>query len=220
MPEETIRILIVDDHAVVRRGLSAILETEPDLEVVGEAENGNQAVWKTRSLQPDVILMDLVMPEKDGIEAIKEIKKDDAKANILVITSFAEDEKVFPAIKAGALGYLLKDSSPDDLIQAIHEIHQGKASLHPTIARKLIMEIKEDGPKTKPSEQVLTTREVEVLTLIARGLSNQQIANQLMVGETTVRFHVSNILSKLHLANRTQAVLYALKEGIAKLEDL
>lgn len=220
MPEETIRILIVDDHAVVRRGLSAILETEPDLEVVGEAENGNQAVWKTRSLQPDVILMDLVMPEKDGIEAIKEIKKDDAKANILVITSFAEDDKVFPAIKAGALGYLLKDSSPDDLIQAIHEIHQGKASLHPTIARKLIMEIKEDGPKNQPSEQVLTTREVEVLTLIARGLSNQLIANQLMVGETTVRFHVSNILSKLHLANRTQAVLYALKEGIAKLEDL
>ena len=213
MSEETIRILIVDDHAVVRRGLSAILETEPDLEVVGEAENGNQAVWKTRSLQPDVILMDLVMQEKDGIEAIKEIKKDDAKANILVITSFAEDEKVFPAIKAGALGYLLKDSSPDDLIQA-------KASLHPTIARKLIMEIKEDGPKTRPSEQVLTTREVEVLTLIARGMSNQQIANQLTVGETTVRFHVSNILSKLHLANRTQAVLYALKEGIAKLEDL
>ena len=220
MSEETIRILIVDDHAVVRRGLSAILETEPDLEVVGEAENGNQAVWKTRSLQPDVILMDLVMPEKDGIEAIKEIKKDNAKANILVITSFAEDEKVFPAIKAGALGYLLKDSSPDDLIQAIHEIHQGKASLHPTIARKLIMEIKEDGPKNQPSEQVLTTREVEVLTLIARGMSNQQIANQLMVGETTVRFHVSNILSKLHLANRTQAVLYALKEGIAKLEDI
>lgn len=219
--EETIRILIVDDHAVVRRGLSAILETEPDLQVIGEAENGNQAIWKARSLQPDVILMDLVMPEKDGIEAIKEIKKDDAGANILVITSFAEDEKVFPAIKAGALGYLLKDSSPDDLIQAIHEIHQGKASLHPTIARKLIMELKEeDNAKSQPAEQVLTTREVEVLNLIAHGMSNQEIANQLMVSETTVRFHVSNILSKLHLANRTQAVLYALKEGIAKLEDL
>jgi two-component system, NarL family, response regulator LiaR len=215
-----IRILIVDDHAVVRKGLSAILETEEKFEVVGEAANGNQAVWKTRSLQPDVILMDLVMPEKDGIAAIKEIKKDDPQAKILVITSFSEDEKVFPAIKAGALGYLLKDSSPDELMQAIHEIYQGKASLHPTIARKLIMELKQDEPKSQPSEQVLTAREVDVLNLIAHGLSNQEIANQLMVSETTVRFHVSNILSKLHLANRTQAVLYALKEGYAKLDDL
>jgi NarL family two-component system response regulator LiaR len=215
-----IRILIVDDHAVVRKGLSAILETEETFEVVGEAANGNQAVWKTRSLQPDVILMDLVMPEKDGIAAIKEIKKDDPQAKILVITSFSEDEKVFPAIKAGALGYLLKDSSPDELMQAIQEIYQGKASLHPTIARKLIMELKQDEPKSQPSEQVLTAREVDVLNLIAHGLSNQEIANQLMVSETTVRFHVSNILSKLHLANRTQAVLYALKEGYAKLDDL
>ena len=215
-----IRILIVDDHAVVRKGLSAILETEETFEVVGEAANGNQAVWKTRSLQPDVILMDLVMPEKDGISAIKEIKKDDPQAKILVITSFSEDEKVFPAIKAGALGYLLKDSSPDELMQAIQEIYQGKASLHPTIARKLIMELKEDEPKSQPSEQVLTAREVDVLNLIAHGLSNQEIANQLMVSETTVRFHVSNILSKLHLANRTQAVLYALKQGYAKLDDL
>lgn len=215
-----IRILIVDDHAVVRKGLSAILETEETFEVVGEAANGNQAVWKARSLQPDVILMDLVMPEKDGISAIKEIKKDDPQAKILVITSFSEDDKVFPAIKAGALGYLLKDSSPDELMQAIQEIYQGKASLHPTIARKLIMELKEDEPKSQPSEQVLTAREVDVLNLIAHGLSNQEIANQLMVSETTVRFHVSNILSKLHLANRTQAVLYALKEGYAKLDDL
>jgi NarL family two-component system response regulator LiaR len=215
-----IRILIVDDHAVVRKGLSAILETEQAFEVVGEAANGNQAVWKARSLQPDVILMDLVMPEKDGIAAIKEIKKDDPQAKILVITSFSEDEKVFPAIKAGALGYLLKDSSPDELMQAIQEIYQGKASLHPTIARKLIMELKQDEPKSQPSEQVLTAREVDVLNLIAHGLSNQEIANQLMVSETTVRFHVSNILSKLHLANRTQAVLYALKEGYAKLDDL
>jgi NarL family two-component system response regulator LiaR len=217
---KTIRILIVDDHAVVRKGLSAILETEQTFEVVGEAANGNQAVWKARSLQPDVILMDLVMPEKDGIAAIKEIKKDDPQAKILVITSFSEDEKVFPAIKAGALGYLLKDSSPDELMQAIQEIYQGKASLHPTIARKLIMELKQDEPKSQPSEQVLTAREVDVLNLIAHGLSNQEIANQLMVSETTVRFHVSNILSKLHLANRTQAVLYALKEGYAKLDDL
>ncbi|HET60525.1 MAG TPA: response regulator transcription factor [Chloroflexi bacterium] len=217
---KTIRILIVDDHAVVRKGLSAILETEQAFEVVGEAANGNQAVWKARSLQPDVILMDLVMPEKDGIAAIKEIKKDDPQAKILVITSFSEDEKVFPAIKAGALGYLLKDSSPDELMQAIQEIYQGKASLHPTIARKLIMELKQDEPKSQPSEQVLTAREVDVLNLIAHGLSNQEIANQLMVSETTVRFHVSNILSKLHLANRTQAVLYALKEGYAKLDDL
>jgi len=217
---ENIRILVVDDHAVVRKGLAAMIEVEPDLELVGEAADGVEAVQKAQQLTPDVILMDLVMPRKDGIKAIIEIKEQNPQARILVITSFAEDDKVFPAIKAGALGYLLKDSSPEELVQAIREIHKGEASLHPTIARKLINELKQETkPRAEGTGQSLTEREVDVLGLIARGMSNQDIAKQLFVSETTVRFHVSNILSKLHLANRTQAVLYALKEGLAKLED-
>ena len=219
MPE-TIQILVVDDHAVVRKGLAAIIEAETDLELIGEAADGIEAVNLAAELHPDVILMDLVMPNKNGIDAIIEIKDQNPDAHILVITSFAEDDKVFPAIKAGALGYLLKDSSPDELVHAIHEIHRGEASLHPMIARKLIHELKQDKNKEiEESSQPLTEREIEVLGLIARGLPNQEIAGKLFVSETTIRFHVSNILSKLHLANRTQAVLYALREGLAKLDE-
>jgi len=216
---ESIRILVVDDHAIVRKGLVAVLETEPDMVLVGEAADGGEAVEKTRQLLPDVILMDLVMPKMDGIQAIIEIKKIFPKARILVITSFAEDDKVFPAIKAGASGYLLKDSSPEDLVSAVRQIHRGEVSLHPLIARKLISELKQEKKDAKSSAQPLTEREVEVLGLIARGFSNQEIADRLFVSETTIRFHVSNILGKLHLANRTQAVLYALREGLAHLED-
>lgn len=214
-----IRILIADDHAVVRKGLAAMIETEADMQLIGEASDGVEAVQKAKELKPDVTLMDLVMPHKNGIEAILEIKNDNPDAHILVITSFSEDDMVFPAIKAGALGYLLKDSSPDDLIQAIREIDQGEASLHPTVARKLIAELKQDRTKTATvTSQPLTEREVAVLGLIAQGMTNQDIADRLTVSETTVRFHVSNILRKLHLANRTQAVLYALREGLATLD--
>jgi NarL family two-component system response regulator LiaR len=210
---ETIRILIADDHAIVREGLRALIDTKPDMELVGEAADGAEAVLKAHSLQPDVILLDLVMPRKDGIEAIGEIKRENPKAHILVLTSFAEDEKVFSAIKAGALGYLLKDSSPQELLQAIHEVNRGESSLHPTIARKLIREL--NRPSNLPAaEEPLTEREVEVLSLVARGLSNQEIAERLVVSERTVRTHVSNILGKLHLANRTQAALYAVREGL------
>jgi NarL family two-component system response regulator LiaR len=210
---ETIRILIADDHAIVREGLRALIAAKPDMELVGEAADGVEAVLKARSLQPDVVLMDLVMPRKDGIEAIGEIKRENPEARILVLTSFAEDDKVFPAIKAGALGYLLKDSSPQELLQAIREIYRGESSLHPTIARKLVRELSQpsDLPAT---EEPLTEREVEVLSLVARGLSNQEIADRLVVSERTVRTHVSNILDKLHLANRTQAALYAVREGL------
>jgi NarL family two-component system response regulator LiaR len=183
-----IRILIADDHPLVRKGIRAMLGTHPDLELVGEAENGVEAVELARKLQPDIILLDLVMPRMDGLEALARIKEDNPDARILVVTSFADDEKVFPAIKAGALGYFLKVASPDMLAQAIRDVHQGELWLQ---------------------------RELEVLQLIAQGLSNPVIATELGIGAGTVRFHVSNILSKLHLANRTQAALYALQEGLS-----
>jgi NarL family two-component system response regulator LiaR len=215
---ETIHILIADDHAIVREGLRALIDTEPGMELVGEAADGVEAVLRARSLQPDVILLDLVMPRKDGIEAIGEIKQENPEARILVLTSFAEDDKVFPAIKAGALGYLLKDSSPQELLQAIREVYRGESSLHPTIARKVIGELNRPSENLLPTEEPLTEREVEVLSLVARGLSNQEIADRLVVSERTVRTHVSNILGKLHLANRTQAALYAVREGLAGLD--
>jgi NarL family two-component system response regulator LiaR len=216
-PTQTpIRILIADDHAVVREGLRALIEAKPDMELVGEAEDGVEAVLMARSLKPDVILLDLLMPRMDGIEAIGEIKQENPHARILILTSFAADDKVFPAIKAGAAGYLLKDSSSQALIQAIREVYQGESSLHPTIARKLIREILRPSTAA-PAENLLTEREVAVLKLIAGGLSNQEIAETLVISERTVSSHVSNILEKLHLANRTQAAVYALREGLASL---
>jgi len=162
--------------------------------------------------------MDLVMPEMDGIEAIRYITSHQPGARILVLTSFATDEKVFPAIKSGALGYLLKDSNPEELVQAIHQVFRGESSLHPTIARKLLQELSRP-PQRPPTAEPLTEREMAVLRLIAHGLSNQEIADQLVISEATVRTHVSNILSKLHLASRTQAALYALREGLASLDE-
>ena len=214
----SIRVLVADDHAIVRKGIRALLATEPDIEVVGEAENGREAVTEVERLRPDVILMDLVMPEMDGIEAIRRITARQSEARILVLTSFAADDKVFPAIKAGALGYLLKDSGPEELVQAIHQVSRGESSLHPTIARKLLQELSRpsEGP---PTPEPLTEREVEVLRLVAKGRNNREIADQLVISEATVRTHVSNILSKLHLASRTQAALYALREGLASLDE-
>ena len=222
-----IRVLIVDDHAIVRDGICALLATKPDIEVVGEAGNGREAVSKAQSLLPDVILMDLMMPEMDGIEAIRRIVARQPGARILVLTSFAADDKVFPAIKAGAMGYLLKDSESEDLVRAIHQVYRGESSLHPKIARKLLQELSSPPqppptpePVSGPTVDPLTEREVQVLQLLARGLSNQEIADQLVIVEGTVRAHVSNILSKLHLVSRTQATLYALREGLASLDDI
>jgi NarL family two-component system response regulator LiaR len=214
---ESIRILIADDHAIVREGLRALIGTEPGMELVGEASDGVGAVRMARALKPDVILLDLVMPRMDGLEAIAAITQDDPEARILVLTSFAEDEKVFPAIKAGALGYLLKDTSPRELLRAITDVYRGESSLHPTIARRVIGALSRP-PSPSPAGQELTEREVEVLGLVAQGLTNQEIADRLIIGERTVRKHVSNILGKLHLANRTQATLYALRTGLASSE--
>ncbi len=214
---DTIRILVTDDHPVVREGLCGLIRTEPGMELVGEAEDGVEAVLKARALRPDVILLDLVMPRKDGIAVIKAVKAENSDARILILTSFAEDSKVFAAIEAGALGYLLKDSSPQQLLQAIRDVHKGESSLHPTIARKLIRKLGQPSD-LPPTKDPLTEREVEVLRLVAQGLSNQEIAAKLVISERTAGTHISNILGKLHLANRTQAALYALREGLAHLE--
>jgi NarL family two-component system response regulator LiaR len=215
---QVIRILVVDDHAVVREGLRALISGKPDMELVGEAGDGQEALLQARSLQPDVILMDLVMPHKDGIQAIREIRGENPAARILVLTSFGEDDQVFSAVKAGALGYLLKDSSPQELLEAIRCVYRGESSLHPAVARKLILGYGQDQP-AEVGTDILTEREVEVLKLVAQGLSNQTIAQHLHVGEGTVRFHVGNVLGKLRLENRTQAALYALRVGLARLED-
>ncbi|HEX6508713.1 MAG TPA: response regulator transcription factor [Chloroflexota bacterium] len=215
---ETIRILICDDHQVVRQGIRAFLTTRPGFDVVAEATDGSEAIDLARQLRPDVILMDLLMPRVDGIEAVRQIRAEQPDARILVLTSFATDDKVFPAIKAGALGYLLKDSSPVELVEAIRQVHHGEPSLHPSIARKVLQELSRP-PKEEPTVDPLTEREVEVLRLLAQGRSNKEIARELVVTEGTVRTHVSSILSKLYLASRTQAALYALRTGLASLDD-
>ena len=213
-----IRVFIADDHAIVRKGIRAVLEIVPDIDVVGEAENGREAVAQVEALRPDIILMDLVMPEMDGIEAIRRIKDRRPEARILVLTTFAGEDKIFPAIKAGAHGYHLKDSRPEELVQAIRQVHRGESSLHPVIARKVLEELSRPSDRP-PSPDPLTQREVEVLRLVAQGLENPEIAEKLVITEATVRTHVSNITGKLHVASRTQAALYALREGIASLDN-
>ena len=212
-----IRVLVVDDHAIVRKGLKAVLDLVPDIDLVGEAENGKQALRMDRDLKPDVILMDLMMPEMDGIACITEIRAQSPQARILVLTNFAGEDMVFPAIKAGAMGYHLKDSSPEVLVSAIRQVFRGESALHPLIARKVLEEL-HGGPERRFTEDPLTQRELEVLRLVAQGRENKDIAQELVISEATVRTHVSNILGKLHLASRTQAALYALKEGLTKLD--
>ncbi|MBW8012363.1 MAG: response regulator transcription factor [Chloroflexi bacterium] len=210
---ESIRILIVDDHAIVRTGLSALIEAESDLELVGQAANGFEAIEEFNKIKPDVVLMDLIMPKMGGIEAIQKIRDDDPDASILVLSSFSEENKVIPAIKAGALGYILKDSSPEELVKAIHDVNQGKPSLHNSIARILMQDVAQ-GKDEQILVDPITNREIDVLVLVAQGFSNKEVADKLVISEATVRFHVSNILAKLNLENRTQAALYAIKEGL------
>lgn len=213
-----IRILVADDHAIVRKGLQALIKTETGMDIIGEAENGRDAVTKAIELNPDVILLDMKMPFLDGVEVIKKIKEHKLEARILILTSFADDETVLPAIKAGALGYLLKDSSPQDLIAAIHAVSRGESSLTPSVALKLIEEVRDPAPDDRLPED-LTGRELEVLEKMAQGLTNQEIAVELDISERTVRNHVGHILDKLGLTNRTQAAVYALRQGIATLDS-
>ena len=214
---ENIGVLIVDDHAIVREGQRALIDTEPGMAVAGEAKDGFEAVEMARRRQPDVILLDLHMPRKGGIAAIEEIKAENPKARILVLTSFTEAEEVYAAVKAGAMGYLSKDASSEEILTAIRQVYRGELSMHPSIANKLMRELQRTSDLS-PTEEPLTAREVEILKLVAHGLPNQEIAETLVISERTVRTHVTNILSKLYLANRTQAALYALREGLADLD--
>ncbi len=219
--EQPIRVLLVDDHAVVRKGLRALLDREAGIEIAGEAEDGEQAVRTAERLRPDVILMDLEMPRSGGIDATRRITESQPDSRIVVLTSHASEEDVFPALKAGALGYLLKHSAPEEVLQAIRQAYRGETVLHPAIARMVLQELhRPASPKPAQTADGLSERELEVLRLIARGMSNQEIANTLFVGEATVRSHVSTILRKLQLASRTQAALYALRTGIAPLEEV
>lgn len=219
MGKDPITVLVVDDHEIVRRGIRAFLATEPGIEVLDEAADGRQAVEMAARLEPDVILMDLVMPEMDGIEAIRAIRAQQGSSQILVLTSFGSDDKLFPAIKAGALGYLLKDTSPQQLSEAIHQAAKGQATLNSTIAGRLLRQFSHEATTGVPTEP-LTEREIEVLRSLARGLTNEQIGKRLQISEATVRTHVSHVLAKLGMANRTQAALWALREGLVTLNEI
>jgi NarL family two-component system response regulator LiaR len=219
MSKKPIKLLVVDDQNIVRKGIRALLEQVDEIEVIGEASNGEEAVTQAKRLKPDVILMDLMMPKMDGITAIQEIQAIQLPARIIALTSLVTEDKVFPAIKAGAMGYLLKDSEPEDLITAIRKVNRGEPSLHPIVAKMVLEELGQ--PVKQPlTPEPLTQREVDIIRLVAQGLSNRQIAEQLVIGEATVRTHVGNVLNKLHLANRVQATLYALREGLTSLDEM
>jgi NarL family two-component system response regulator LiaR len=209
-----IKVLLVDDHAVVRQGLRTFLELQDDMTIVGEAINGLEAIEQAKQLQPDIVLLDLVMPKMGGVEATPQIIAASPQARVIILTSFGEDDQVIPAIRAGAQGYLLKDIPPQELVQAVREAYQGKAQLHPDVAKKLMSAIATPVAAAPAPEGDLTERELEVLHLIAQGLNNHEIAHKLTISEKTVKTHVSNILGKLHLEDRTQAAIYALKKGL------
>jgi len=213
---KTIRILICDDHEILRIGLKSLISENPGMKLAGEAKDGEEAVAMAGEMNPDVIIMELVLPRKNGVAAITEIKKKTPEARILVFTSCSDDKYVISAIRAGASGYLLKDSSAGQLLQAVSDVYQGKSALHPVIARKVIQELHQPS-EHPPSEETLSDREVEVLKCVAQGMSNQEIARELRIKEGTVRIHVGHILNKLELTNRTQAALYALRKGHAQL---
>lgn len=211
---ERITVVLVDDHAIVRQGVRAFLETQPDVVVLGEAESGEEAIRLCAELVPDVVLMDLVMPGMGGVEATRHVTQASPRSRVIVLTSYHEDEHILPAISAGALSYLLKDVGPDELILAIRRAARGEVSLHPRVAAQVMRTFQSRPAQPANPLADLSEREIEVLRLIANGLSNAELAETLIISEKTVKSHVSNILSKLHLADRTQAAVYAWREGI------
>ena len=212
-PLETIRVMLVDDHAVVREGLRAFLQLQPDIEVVAEAGGGASVSQQALTARPDVVLMDLVMPDGDGIEAIRALATATPEARVLVLSSFADDERVFAAMQAGAAGYLLKDVEPDQLAAAIRDVHRGRPVLHPDVAARLMRRAADPGGA---AATVLTRREQEVLQLVVEGFANKQIARRLRITEKTVKTHVSSILQKLGVADRTAAAVLAIRQGLAR----
>jgi two-component system, NarL family, response regulator LiaR len=211
---QSVRVLVVDDHRLVRKGLISLLKIASEIEIVGEAENGEVAVEQAIALQPDVVLLDLSMPVADGLSAIPALKELKPPPGILVLTSFSEDERVFAAVRAGALGYVLKDCSPDDLVEAIKTVSRGQPSLSSDVAQKLVRQVHRSSTPVARPDEPLSEREIGVLKLVAMGLSNSEIADKLAISERTVGAHISRILDKLGLANRTQAALYAMREGL------
>lgn len=215
---ESISVLLVDDHAMVRQGVKAFLVTQPDLSVIGEAGSGEEAIQLAAQFIPDVILMDLIMPGMDGVEATRRVKQVSPRSQIVVLTSYHEDEHIFPALKAGALSYILKDVSADELASAVRKAAMGEAILHPRVAARVIKELQGRRAEVLNPFTELSERELEVLKLIADGMSNAEMAAKLVLSEKTIKGHVSNILSKLHLVDRTQAAVYAWREGVVRKE--
>jgi DNA-binding NarL/FixJ family response regulator len=216
---EPITIILVDDHEVVRKGVRGYLDTLPDFRVVGEASSGEEAIDQVMELIPDVVLMDLIMPGLDGVETIRRIKKISPRTQVVVLTSYHEDVHIFPALKAGAISYILKDMKMEKLVDALHRAVQGEVTLHPRVAVRVLQNLRGENPEAEPLFTELTERELDVLKLIASGLTNSQIAEKLVISENTVKGHVSNILSKLHVADRTQVAVYAWQRGIVQREQ-
>jgi len=213
-PVRRISVLIVDDHSVVRQGIRAFLEAQADLSVVGEAESGEQAVQLAQKYIPDVVLMDLLLPGMNGVEATRLVKQVSPRSQVIVLTSYYEDENIFPALRAGAISYTLKDIHPTELVEAVRKAARGESELHPRVASRIIQEVREFKPAVPAAFGELTERELDVLRLIAVGESNATIAGKLVLSEKTVKGHVSNILSKLHIADRTQAAALAWQQGL------
>lgn len=211
---EAITVILVDDHQIVRQGVRALLETQPDITIVGEASSGEDGVRLCADQAPDVVLMDLVMPGMNGVEATRRIKQQSPRTQVIVLTSYHEDEHILPAIRAGALSYLLKDVSPAELLDAVRKAARGETTIHPRVAAKMMQALHGSSEKEESSFADLSRREIEVLRLIAEGMPNAAIAEALFISEKTVKSHVGNILSKLHLADRTQAAVYAWRSGL------
>ena len=216
---DPISIILVDDHEVVRNGVRAYLDTLADFQVVGEASSGEEALTLVSDLIPDIVLLDLILPGMDGVETTRRIKKISPRTQVVVLTSYHEDVHIFPALKAGAIAYILKDMKMEKLVEALRRAGQGEVTLHPRVAVRVLQNIRGEDAESEPLFTELTERELDVLRLIANGLTNSQISERLVISENTVKGHVSNILSKLHVADRTQVAVYAWQKGLVQRDQ-